>query len=221
MELIEEEYKKIIETFPNALMVNDFIYHIKIPLINDVFLDIDFKKYPKRPKVILIKSNGETYKNLEIMILTLMRWKKKDAPSIIELIKEIIRFVEGMQTNEIFIKSELLDGILALCQEQHPREILGLLRREKGVVTEFILPPGALTSDSSGIFFPSRIPHDSSIEGTIHSHPSGNINPSIEDLNSVFKTKEFHFILGYPYSNYSCVKCFNKIGNEIPFKLID
>ena len=87
MEIIEEEYKKIIETFPNASIVNNFIYHIKIPLINDVYLNINFKKYPKRPKVILTKSSGEIYNNL--MIGTLMNWKKKTPISIVELIKEI------------------------------------------------------------------------------------------------------------------------------------
>ena len=218
MEIIEEEYKKIIETFPNASIVNNFIYHIKIPLINDVYLNINFKKYPKRPKVILTKSSGEIYNNL--MIGTLMNWKKKTPISIVELIKEIQNFVEGMQTKKILIKKELLEGLLALSRDQHPKEILCLLRIHDGVANEFILPPGAVTSVSSGVFFPSRIPFDSSIGGTAHSHPSGNIHPSIGDLRGVFQKKNFHFIIGYPYNSFSCVKCFDRNGNEIPFQIV-
>jgi len=89
-----------------------------------------------------------------------------------------------------------------------------------GVVSEYILPPGALTSDNSGIFSPSRIPIGSSLEGTIHSHPTGSPYPSLVDLNGIFKKYDFHFIVAYPYNNLNCVKCFDKNGTEIPFKLI-
>ncbi len=217
---IEEEYQKIIETFPDALLVDNYIFHVKIPLVNDVFLDINFRKYPKRPKVIWIKSNGEIYKNLDMMIGMLLNWKKKDAPSVVELINEILNFVNRMQSNEIEIKAELLDGLLALCRQQHPREILGLLRMNNGIFTEFILPPGAITSDTSGVFFPNRLPMDSTLEGSVHSHPTGNITPSIQDLASVFQKNRFNFIIGYPYNNFSCVKCFDKRGNEIIFRIV-
>ena len=45
MEKIEEEYQKIIETFPNAIAVNNFISHVKIPIKNESFIDIEFKNY--------------------------------------------------------------------------------------------------------------------------------------------------------------------------------
>ena len=219
MELIEEEYQKIIEKFPDAKLIDDLISHVKFPLINDVFLDINYKNYPKRPKVQLIKSNGQVYKNFDMMILSLRSWRKRDPLSIIELIDEIMNFAKNMEGNEIMIKYELIEGVLALCRNQHPREILGLLRMEKGVFSEFILPPGALTSNISGVFFPSRIPLDPSLEGTVHSHPSGNPNPSLGDLQGVFKIKRFHIICAYPYNNLNCIKCFNGNGDEINFKI--
>lgn len=221
MEIIETEYQKIIEAFPNATIVNNFIFHIRIPLINDVIIDINYKKYPKKPKVVLIKEDGQVYDTIDTMILTLKSWKKKNPVSIVELINEIFAFVKSMQFNEILIKKELLEGIMALCREQHPREILGLLRMDKGAVIEFILPPGALTSDSSGIFFPSRLPLDTSLEGTVHSHPSGNPYPSLGDLNNIFKKKRFHFIIAYPYNNLNSIKCFDKNGKELKFKIIN
>ena len=221
MEILEQEYQKVLEAFPNAILVNNLIYHIKILLINNVFLDIDYKKYPKKPKVLFIKSNGEIYKDLDDMISSLKRWKKDNAISIVELINEILTFIENMQTNEILIKKELFKGILDLSRNQHPREILGLLRMEDGIVLEYILPPGALTTDTSGIFSSSRLPIDSSIEGSIHSHPRGNPHPSSTDLNGVFKKYRFNFIVASPYNSINCVKCFNKNGVEIPFRIVD
>lgn len=217
---IEEQYQEIIKVFPNIILVDDMISHIKIPVINNSFIDIDYGKYPKRPKVHLINSDGQVYKNLDLMISSLKTWKKNNAPTIVELINEILVYIKALISNDIIIKKELLEGILALCREHHPREILGLLRVDKGIVTEFILPPGALTSNVSGIFFPNRIPLDPSLEGTIHSHPSGNSNPSLQDLNDIFKKKRFHFIVGYPY-NLSKIKCFDKNGNELNIKIIN
>lgn len=221
MEVIEEQYQKVIEAFPNTILVKNFISHLKIPLMNDVFLDVDYSKYPKRPKVILTNPNGQVYKKLDMMISSLRSWKKKDAISIVELISEILAFIEGMKLSAITIKKDLINGILALCREHHPREILGLLRVDKGIVSEFILPPGALTSDSSGVYSPRRIPFDPSIEGTVHSHPTGNPNPSQTDLKGVFMKKRFHIIVGYPYNSLNCVKCFDQKGNSIKLQVID
>ena len=137
MEIIEEQYQKVIEAFPNTILVNNFISHLKIPLENNVFLDIDYSKYPKRPKVILTNPNGQVYKKVDVMISSLRSWKKKDAISIEELIYEILAFIEGMKLSAITIKKDLFNGILALCRDHHPREILGLLRIDKGIVTEF------------------------------------------------------------------------------------
>ena len=220
MNSAEEQYQEIMRVFPNIILANDMIFHIKFPIINNSFIDIDYAKYPKKPKVHLINSDGQIYKKLDLMISSLKTWEKNNAPTIVELINEILIYINGMALNEIFIKKELLDGILALCRDHHPREILGLLRIDKGIVTEFILPPGALTSNSSGVFFPSRIPLDPSLEGTIHSHPSGSLNPSLQDLNDIFKKKRFHFIVGYPY-DFSKIKCFDKKGNELNIKIIN
>ena len=221
MELIEEQYSKIIKSYPDAKVIDDLIYQIKIPLINNVFLEINYKKFPNKPKVIMVKSDGTEFKDLDNFIPSLKKWKKKNAPSITILIDEVFRFVKNMEINEIIIKEELLSGIMALCKEQHPREILGLLRLEGDIVSEFILPPGALTSTTSGIFFPNRLPLDPSLQGTVHSHPSGNPNPSLTDINDIFSKKRFHFIVAYPYNNLNCVKCFGSKGTELNFRIVN
>lgn len=215
---LEEEYQKIISTFPNVQCIDNLIYHIQIPLINDVILDINFRKYPKRPKVVLLKKEGETRK-IDNFIVSLQKWKKKDAPAIVDLINEIFTFVGMMDNKEVLITQNLITGIIDLCRNQHPREILGLLRMEQGILTEYILPPGAIRSESSGVFFPSRIPLDPSLRATVHSHPSGNPFPSAVDLNDVFQKKDFHFIIAYPY-NLNKTKCFDNSGNEMKFKIV-
>jgi len=221
MEIIEEQYQKVIETFPNTILVNNFISHLKIPSEIDWFLDIDYSKYPKRPKVILTNPNGQVYKKLDMWISSLRSWKKKDAISIVELIYEILAFIEGVKLSAITIKKDLINGILALCREHHPREILGFLRVDKGIVSEFILPPGAITSTSSGVYSPGRMPWDLSIDGTVHSHPTGNPNPSQTDLKGVFMRKSFHIIVAYPYNSLNCVKCFDQKGKTIKLQVID
>ncbi|MFX1277405.1 MAG: Mov34/MPN/PAD-1 family protein [Promethearchaeota archaeon] len=219
MENLKEQYQNIIEHYPNVILVDNLITHLKIPIKNGSFIEINYSNYPKKPQVILINQKGEMNKKIENIIPSLYLWKRKKAPMIIEIINDIIIFINNITLNEIFIKKELLNGIFGLCQEHHPNEILGLLRVEGNIVTEFILPPGALTNTSSGVFFPNRIPFDLSLKGTVHSHPTGNPNPSSKDLQSIFKKMQFHFIIGYPY-NLNCTKCFDRKGNEINFKTI-
>jgi proteasome lid subunit RPN8/RPN11 len=216
---IEEEYQKIITAFPNVQIVGSYISHIRIPLVNNVFLDIDFKNYPKKPKVNLIRPDGQSYRNIDKMVSTLKYWKKSEPYSIVDIIQDLVMFINRVGSDEIAIKRELMDGILDLCKNQHPREILGILRVEGGIVTEYILPPGAKTSESSGVFSPGRIPMDSSLEGTVHSHPTGNPYPSNIDLQTVFMTKRFHFIVAYPYT-YDKIRCFDQRGNERKYILV-
>ncbi|MBN1216808.1 MAG: hypothetical protein JXA99_15380 [Candidatus Lokiarchaeota archaeon] len=216
---LEEQYQKILERFPNAILVNDYIFHMRIPFKKDVFLDINFFNYPKKPTVSLMNIKGQSFDNLEMMVSSLKNWKKKNPIDIIELIIEVQKIFEHLQTNEVLIKSELINGILGLCKDQHPKEMLGLLRMEKGIISEFILPPGVLRSTNNTIFNPSRMPLDTSIIGSVHSHPSGNPIPSFADLK-VFRNGYIHFIVGYPY-DYSSIKCYDQIGNKINFKLVD
>ncbi|MHA1489788.1 MAG: hypothetical protein ACTSRI_09040 [Promethearchaeota archaeon] len=217
---IEDEYYKIIEYYSNAIIDDNCISHIKIPLKDNFFLKINFDKYPKNPIVYLISKYGRASRKLNKIIPMLKNWEKKTPPSIIELINQILIFFKNLESREISIKKDFLYGIFALCKNQHPKEILGLLRTVNGVASEYILPPGAFTSTNSGVFFPSRLGFDPTLEGTIHSHPSGNPNPSLVDINNVFKTKKFNFIIAYPY-NMSSIKCFNNRGKEIKFKIIN
>ena len=217
MEKIEQQYQKIILKFPEAIVIDNSITHVSIPLKDNIFLDINYKKYPKKPKIKLIKSEGQIYSKLDSILPSLKNWSKEKALDVNNLIDDIIRFIKKLKNQEVAIKKELLMGILALCREQHPREILGLLRIENDITTEFILPPGALRSTQSGVFFPNRLAIDPTLEGTVHSHPSGLPLPSAEDLR-LFKKYRFNFIIGFPY-NLNCIKCYDANGAELKFEI--
>jgi len=217
---IEIQYQNIIEHFPNAETIENRISHIKIELIKGIMLEIDYSKYPKKPKVKLINQSGTVYKKLNNDITSLKNWKIIKTKSILNVINEIIFILEDLQSNTVKIKRDLLGGFLALCRAHHPKEFLGILKMDKNVFIEFILPPGAINSRNSGVFFPGRIPLNRYYQGTIHSHPSGNLSPSLQDLNSVFKGNRFHFIVGFPYS-LNHIKCFDKNGTELQFKVIN
>jgi proteasome lid subunit RPN8/RPN11 len=214
------QYQNIIEHLPNAETIENRISHIKIELIKGIMLEIDYSKYPKKPKVKLINQSGTVYKKLNNDITSLKNWKIIKTKSILNVINEIILILEDLRSNKVKIKRDLLNGFLALSRAHHPKEFLGILKMDKNVFTEFILPPGAITSRNSGVFFPGRIPLNRYYLGTIHSHPSGNLSPSLQDLNSVFKGNMFHFIVGFPYS-LNNIKCFDKNGTELQFKVIN
>jgi proteasome lid subunit RPN8/RPN11 len=219
-EEILSQYKSIVENFPNVILVNDEISHIKIELIKGITLEIDFTKYPKKPKVKLFNQSGKVYKKLNNDIDGLKNWKRNRNSSILAVINEIQSILKDLQSNIVKVKRELLLGFLALSRDHHPSESLGILKMEKNVFTEYILPPGAVTNRNSGIFNPIRIPVNRSYQGSIHSHPSGVIIPSLQDLNSVFKGYRFNFIVGYPYSLFN-IKCFDRNGTELQYKIID
>ena len=217
---IELQYQNIIEHFPNTVIIENEITHIKIELIKGIILEIDYSKYPKKPKIKLINQTGKVYKKLSNDITSLQNWKRDKTKSILLVINEIVFILKDLQSNIVKVKKELLIGFLALCRAHHPKEFLGILKMDKNVFTEFILPPGAITSRNTGVFFPNRIPINRDYQGTIHSHPSGNFYPSLQDLNSAFKGKRFNFIVGFPYT-LNHIKCFDKSGIELQFQVIN
>ncbi|MFX1277797.1 MAG: Mov34/MPN/PAD-1 family protein [Promethearchaeota archaeon] len=219
-EEIEKQYQNIVEHFPNTVIVNNQITHIKIELITGIILEIDYSNYPKRPKLKIINQSGKVYKKLKNDVSSLNNWKLEKTYSIIKVIDEIIFILESLQSNIVYIKRDLLEGILALCRAHHPKEFLGILKMDRNIFTEFILPPGAVTSRSSGVFYINRLPTNRYYQGTIHSHPSGTLHPSLQDLNSIFKGLRFHFIIGFPY-RLNNIKCFDKDGTELQFKVIN
>src|SRR5439155_479247 len=90
------------------------------------------------------------------------------------------------------IARKTLRMILEASRDMYPREFGAILRAEEGTITELILVPGTVSGKRHAIFQLHTLPADSSVVGTVHSHPSGVYEPSDEDLAPFNKFVGFH-----------------------------
>ncbi len=118
------------------------------------------------------------------------------------------------------MKGDVLEPFLELCKEMYPNEnimlIRGKVKHGTATIEEFLIPPFSTYGDGFSGFSPYMIPFDLSIIGVAHSHPSGNVTPSNEDLNHFFG--RIMIIAGYPY-NGSILKAYDGKGATIPVKV--
>lgn len=142
------------------------------------------------------------------------------------------RLFEKKATGDVIGMTE---GALQLAQESakhsHPNEFMGLLRavpanevherfeENKRIVVSVLLIPGTKTNQTSASYKSHSVPNDNSIVGSIHSHPSGVIKPSDQDL-SMFTKGPVNIIMGRPYRENDW-KAFNRFGEPRQFKVID
>ena len=117
------------------------------------------------------------------------------------------------------IDKAVLKMIFAASKETYPREFMGLLRAEKGVITELILLPGTTSGDSHAIFYRHMLPIDFSIIGTAHSHPSSSPNPSKADKHLFQRYGRVHIISARPYS-IKTWKAYDHKGMERELRVI-
>lgn len=109
--------------------------------------------------------------------------------------------------------------IMEASKDSYPKEFGAFLRAENEIIYEIALLPGTVQGDHYAIFQLYSKPIDFSLVGSVHSHPSGNRNPSDQDLRMFSNTGRIHIIVGYPYtpSSYSA---YNRKGEPINIKLI-
>jgi proteasome lid subunit RPN8/RPN11 len=122
----------------------------------------------------------------------------------------------------VYVDVDLLESLLAYARDMHPHEILLLLRgrtNRNGIyIDEVLIAPSTVQGKGFASFNPYMLPIDSTIIGTVHSHPSGVLNPSVEDLNHMYGM--IMMILAYPYRDVNDVSVFNKNGEEIPLEIV-
>lgn len=118
------------------------------------------------------------------------------------------------------IRRHVLDLILASAQSQHPNEFGGLLRAQKGVVTELLVLPGTVSGSTHAIFQLHMLPIDFSVKGTVHSHPSPNPSPSGADRELFARFGSTHIIVASPY-NLRTWRAYNGSGDPIQMEVVD
>ncbi|MHA1819832.1 MAG: Mov34/MPN/PAD-1 family protein [Promethearchaeota archaeon] len=194
------------------------ILKLKIKIHQKVTIEFDLRKYPKKVKVQIPSELAKIIGKPEKFLDTLIKWDPKKDASIIPIVVEFNNFIAMHGSGRVLISKDLMKGILKWANDYYPEEVLGLLRKRNGVVAEFILPPGFDSSPTMAIFSPNMLPIDTSIVGSVHSHPSGNITPSGAD-KAMFSRYPLNIIVGPPF-NFNCIGCYDREGKPIEFMLV-
>jgi len=222
MDIREEEYRKVLEKFPDVISIGGDNYFLRFEINNEILLEVDFRKYPKKMKAYLIKNKTDKFK-LSKIVTSLRYWNKHSTNSVLEIIDEILLLIDNVKLNQIMIKKDFLEGLVDMCQKGHPKKLKGILGVHKGVVSEYILSSRACTDSDKDfeIIRPTcSIPLDFSYEGTFISRPSGTLSTN-EKLNQIFKKRRFTMLLAHPYNLSDSIKCFDTSGQILEYIIID
>jgi len=222
MDIRKEEYRKVIEKFPDAISVGGDNYLLHFEINNEISLEVDFRRYPKKLKAYLIKNKTDQFK-LSRIVSSLRNWNKHSTDSVLEIIDEILLLIDNMKLNQIMIKKDFLEGLVDMCQKGHPKKMKGILGVHKGMVSEYIVSSRACTDSDKDfeIIRPTcSIPLDFSYEGTFISRPSGMLSTN-EKLNQIFRKRRFTMLLAHPYNLSDSIKCFDTSGQILEHIIID
>jgi len=117
----------------------------------------------------------------------------------------------------VAIKKELLEMLLESAKGIHPKETIVLLRgkasKDAISVSEVLIPPLAMHGKGFSSFPTHMLPMDFSIVGVAHSHPSGSLRPSVEDLNHSFG--KITLIIGAPYTGKENMAAYDRNGKRL------
>lgn len=117
------------------------------------------------------------------------------------------------------IARDALQFILEVSKSTHPSEFAGLLRAERGVITDIIILPGTRSSSTSAVMQLHMMPLSRCI-GSAHSHPSSDMRPSKEDLMMFGHKGDYHIIVAYPYDE-NCWICYDASGHRRDLPVLD
>ena len=123
----------------------------------------------------------------------------------------------------VSMSAELLDSIFEGAVRLYPKETFLLLRGKKSKnevrVSDLVVPPLAVYGYGFAHLPFHMLPMDFSIVGTVHSHPSGNINPSNVDINHFFG--RVLMIVGFPFASEENVAVYDSKGEKLQFQVTD
>jgi proteasome lid subunit RPN8/RPN11 len=126
-------------------------------------------------------------------------------------------------TAKVVIKKELLDVILEGAQRLYPKEYILLLRgkmsREDVTISDVLIPPLATYGKGFSGFPTSMLPMDFSIIGVAHSHPSGSLEPSVQDRN--LPMGRIMLIAAFPYRGRENVAVYSRKEGRLSLEVTD
>jgi proteasome lid subunit RPN8/RPN11 len=119
-------------------------------------------------------------------------------------------------------EKSVVDSILSHALDTYPREAIPLLRgkkeRDELLINEIVVPPLATHGVGFSGFPIYMLPLDLRVIGVSHSHPSGNPEPSVHDLNHFYG--RIMVIAAYPFQSYSDIAVYDKNGSRIRWQVI-
>lgn len=125
-------------------------------------------------------------------------------------------------TTRLVFESSVVEGIFAYSKSFHPQEGILLLKGKisKGVITitGLGIPPLSEHAEDAVSFPMFMLPLDTAFIGIVHSHPSGELRPSGEDLQNTFGG--IMAIAAYPYGSLKDLAIFDREGKIIPFEVV-
>lgn len=98
------------------------------------------------------------------------------------------------------IRRDVLESIIGAARSAMPHEFAATLRAREGVIYELVFVAGSTSGETSALLSFSNLPPDPEIVGSVHSHPSGNYNPSEADRQLFSHFGMTHIIIGYPFT---------------------
>jgi len=124
-------------------------------------------------------------------------------------------------STKVVIKKELLDMILEGAKRLHPKETIVLLRgkmnRAAVTISDVLIPPLATYGKGFSSFPTHMLPMDFSIVGIAHSHPSGSLEPSMEDQN--LSMGRIMLIVVFPYNGKENVAVYSRKEGKLSLEV--
>jgi proteasome lid subunit RPN8/RPN11 len=123
----------------------------------------------------------------------------------------------------LILKRSVVDSILTYVQMAYPKEGILLLRGHatppETVISEVVIPPRTVHGFGFANFPWHMLPIDRSILGTAHSHPSGTLRPSVQDLNHYYG--RIMIIAVYPFHSHHDLGAFDRNGAIVNYDIVD
>ena len=121
----------------------------------------------------------------------------------------------------VSMNQELLQVMFESAKRLYPRATILILRgkKEKSLirVSELVVPPLASYGQGFASVPFHMLPIDFSIVGVMHSHPSGNLTPSTEDLNHSFGI--IIMIVGFPFESEQNIGVYSRNGEKLNLRI--
>jgi proteasome lid subunit RPN8/RPN11 len=112
------------------------------------------------------------------------------------------------------IARDALSFILEASKSTHPHEFAGLLRTDGRLITEVLLVPGTTSDEGSARMLLDMMPLDTSIVGSVHSHPVHDLRFSRADIDMFGAKGYYNIIVAYPYTEKDWV-CYSPNGEKV------